>query len=114
MKAARRRRRAESIKRRVISSIDNYMPRCAVFGCGQPTQRASKQGLSPFLCRKHVLHRQRHGSSWCPSPKGKVLRPYRLAAEIFIKKYSQDLYVASALVGMQCLMRDAGEVIRAT
>jgi hypothetical protein len=108
------RRRADKIKMRVVSLANDHLPRCTILGCGQPTQRAAKSGLSATLCRKHVLHRQRHGSPWCPSPTASTLRPYVKAALSFIALHRNDPYVRAALVGLSGLMETAGPVVIAT
>ena len=97
------------------------MPRCTVpdpvtgKACGRPTMRAAKQGLSAFMCRKHVLHRQRHGSAWCPSPSAAALRPYLKAALSHVNLHrAHDPYVRAALAGLSELMASAGQATIAT
>lgn len=109
-----RARRAKKLSNRIQSCAPNHFPKCTILGCGQPTQRAAKSGLSATLCRKHVLHRQRHGSPWCPSPTASTLTPYVKTALSFIALDRNDLYVRAALVGLSGLMETAGPVVIAT
>lgn len=109
-----RRRRNNKLKARIASTADDHFSKCTILGCGQPTQRAAKSGLSATLCRKHVLHRQRYGSPWCPSPTASTLKPYIKAALWFIATKRDDPYVRAALVGLSGLMDAAGPVVIAT
>ncbi|MEY9281669.1 hypothetical protein ABIA03_002861 [Bradyrhizobium yuanmingense] len=103
-----RRKRIGRLKARVTSDADDHFLRCTIPGCGRPTARAAKQGLSASLCRKHLVHRQRHGSAWCATPAATVLRPYVRAARSFISSSRADPYVSHALVGLGTLMASAG------
>jgi hypothetical protein len=104
-----RRRRAATIKARNASPGDRRFQTCTIIGCGQPTA-----GLAIALCRKHLLHRQRHGSPFCPSPTAAILKPYLRAATSYIKSRRSDPYIKAALGGLGDLMRSAGQIVPAT
>jgi hypothetical protein len=98
---ARQRRKADIRKR--LTSQDR-MPSCSVPGCGR-----KPDGLSAFLCRKHVAHRQRHGSAWCPTPRASALRPYLRAASSFVdlRKAASDLFIVPCLARLDDMLRNA-------
>ena len=106
-----RQRRKVSLQARIASRATDHFLKCAIIGCDQPTQRASKAGLAVALCRKHLLHRQRHGSPWCPSPAAKALKPYVGAALSLIEAHRDDPLVTAAIAGLDSLMGSAGPVI---
>lgn len=99
---------------------DDFMPRCTVPSsktgklCGRPTTRASKDGLSPFLCRYHQQHRQRHGSTWCKTPKAKVIEPYLKATLAYLEVKPEDYYVKHALTSLAHRLENAGPAEIAT
>jgi hypothetical protein len=66
--------------------------------------------LSKFLCRYHQQHLQRHGSTWCKSPRAAVIRPYVTAALAYIEAQSDDRYISDALNALDVLMQTAGRV----
>lgn len=115
-----RKRRQSIVQRIATSGIDDHMPRCTVPDsetnklCGRPTSRASKDGLSPFLCRYHQQHRQRHGSTWCKTPKAKVIEPYLKAALAYLEVKPEDYYVKHALASLGHLLENAGPAEIAT
>lgn len=108
------RRRAENLKARIASDAQDHFLKCTIIGCGQPTLRAAKTGLAIALCRKHQLHRQRHGSPFCPSPSAAVLKPYLRAANQLIEFRRNDPYVGATLAGVRELTETAGPVVIAT
>jgi hypothetical protein len=61
--------------------------------------------LNRLYCRKHEDHFQRHGSYVKGSYSGAELRPYRTAAERWIKGHASDHYVKGALVALEALLR---------
>jgi hypothetical protein len=107
-------RRVRRLKVKLLSDADDHFRRCTIFGCGEPTQRAAKAGLATTLCRKHLLHRQRHGSPWCRSPPAGALHPYLRAAQSFIDLRRRDAFINAALTALRRLMEAAGEVVIAT
>ena len=109
-----RRRRANRLKARIVSNANDHFPKCTIIGCGQPTQRAAKTGLAIALCRKHQLHRQRHGSPFCPSPSASVLKAYLRAGSELIELRRDDPYINAALAGIRDLTETAGPVVIAT
>jgi hypothetical protein len=106
--------RRARLKARITADTKNCFAKCTILGCGQPTQRAAKKGLSGTLCRKHVLHRARHGSPWCPSPTAASLRPYIKSALSYIAAHRSDPYIRAALAGLDALMATSGETVIAT
>jgi hypothetical protein len=106
-----RQRRIAKLKARIASDDNDHFARCAILGCGRPTQRAAKRGLAPFLCRRCLRHRQRHGSPFCPSPSSQNLKPYQKAALALIARKPNDPFILAALEGLNELMRSAGEVV---
>jgi hypothetical protein len=97
------RRRAATVKSRVVSPSHARFPKCAIIGCGKPTT-----GLAIALCRKHLLHRQRHGSPFQPTPPATTLRPYVKAALSFIDLHRRnDPFINAALAELRDLMTNA-------
>jgi hypothetical protein len=109
-----RRHRANKLQARIMSDEADHFVRCCIMGCSFPTTRAAKSGLAATLCRKHVLHKQRHGSPWCPSPTGSALKPYIKAALSFVDLHRKDPFVEAALSGLRGLMESAGPIVIAT
>lgn len=113
-------RKSRLLKARIQSPANDHMPRCTVPDsktgklCGRATTRAARDGLSPFLCRYHQQHRQRHGSTWCKTPKAKSIEPYLKAALGLLEVKSDDYYVKAALSSIDILLHDAGPVEIAT
>jgi hypothetical protein len=111
---------SRSVKRALHRGGNDFMPRCTVPDsktgklCGRPTARASKDGLSPFMCRYHQQHRQRHGSTWCKTPKAKVIEPYLKATLAYLEVNTDDYYVKHALASLQHYLENAGPVEIAT
>jgi hypothetical protein len=98
-----RRRRVATVKSRVASPSHARFQKCSLIGCGRPTV-----GLAIALCRKHLLHRQRHGSPFQPSPPAATLRPYVKAALSFIDLHRRnDPYIIAALAELRDLMTNA-------
>lgn len=88
---------------------------CAIPGCGRQTMKAAREGLAPHHCRRHVEHRQRHGSYWRPSIKASELQPYITAATTYVElRAANDKFVAAAIVDMGRALEDAGPVELAT
>jgi hypothetical protein len=106
--------RANKLRGRIASGANDYFPKCAIPGCGRPTQRAAKKGLSAFTCRYHQQHKQRHGSHWCKSPSAAMLNPYLSAALSFIGAHRADPFISAALTGTGGIMASAGPVEMAT
>lgn len=112
--------RKRDLKFRMSTKDGAYMARCTVSDpqtgrpCGRPTARASGKGLSAFTCRYHQQHRQRHGSTWCKSPRATTLKPYLLAALAYIEVRHNDPYIGGALAGLKAKMQAAGPAELAT
>lgn len=89
--------------------------KCAIPGCGRQTMKAARQGLAPHHCRRHVEHRQRHGSYWRPSFKASELRPFITAATAYVGlRAANDKFIAAAIADMGRALEDAGPVELAT
>ncbi len=105
-------RRKAAHKAALLARVNNpdpeAMPRCAIFGCGRPTQAGGTKGLSPTHCRYHVQYKNRHGSFWKGTYSATELRPYRRAAESLIKANIGDAAVALALSALGSLLANAG------
>ena len=71
--------------------------RCSVWECTNPTQRASGDGLSLRLCRKHVRQLSRHGSAHRSSYSGPELRGYLWAAKRWLKANTNTPAVRNAI-----------------
>jgi hypothetical protein len=88
---------------------------CAIPGCGRPTMKAAREGLAPHHCRRHVEHRQRHGSLWRTSFKASELRPYITAATAYVGlRSANDKFIAAAVADVERALEDAGPVELAT
>ena len=105
---------SHSVREALERAGDDHMRRCTVPDpktgklCGRPTTRASKDGLSPFLCRYHQQHRQRHGSTWCKTPKAKTIEPYLKATLAYLEVRQTDSWVMAALTSIKQRLDDAG------
>ena len=103
-----------SLRARLQSDENNFHPVCCVPNlatgklCGRPTTRAVRLGLSPFLCRYHQQHRQRHGSTWCKTPKARTIEPYLRSALGYLEVRRNDYFVKSALNSIILLLDNAG------
>ena len=85
---------------------------CPIPGCGRPSQARAGKGFSLYHCRYHIQFRNRHGSFWKGTYRAAELRPYRRAAERYIRAHSADPWIATALASLRSLMDDAGPVER--
>ena len=87
LRRRKRRTKPETCGHRRLSAIQashekDYLPKtCSVPGCGRATMLASGRGIAAFHCRRHVEHKARHGSHWCPTYRAADLKPYIKAAE---------------------------------
>jgi hypothetical protein len=102
-------------QRRKLALYDRLAPdvdadTCPIPGCGRPSQARVGSGLSVSWCRYHVQFRNRHGSYWKGTYSAAELRPYRKAAERYIKAHSDDFWIAAALRALRNLMNRAGSV----
>lgn len=102
--STKRQRRSADVSRRLKNPIDARHA-CAIFGCPNPTRAASGRGLNRLYCRRHEDHFQRHGSYVKGSYSGAELRPYRTAAERWIKGHASDHYVKGALAAVDAFLR---------
>src|SRR5262245_19646244 len=102
-----RRKRATQLKARIASTATDHFAACTIWGCGMPTLRAARLGLAAALCQRHLAHRQRHGSPFCPSPTAPALRPYVMSALSFLELCPSDAFVAAALHGLSGALASA-------
>ena len=100
---SRRRQRTADVSRRVQNRDDAYST-CRIFGCGHPTRAASGRGLNRLYCRAHEDHFQRHGSYLKGSYAAGELRPYRVAAERWLKTNAADPFAKMALLTIERLI----------
>lgn len=84
------------------------LPYCTIPGCGRPTRRAAGQGLNRFRCRYHDQALSRHGSAWLKTFTNADLRPYRRAAESYLKTHRADPWIAHSLGAIDGLLHAAG------
>lgn len=97
---------------RTATPNEEALDRCAIFGCGRLPQARAGRGASLTHCRYHVQYRNRHGSFWKGTYTAAELKPYRRAAESYLKAHMSDYWVAHALTTVQSLMNHAGPVER--
>jgi hypothetical protein len=91
---------------------DDALPLCPIPGCGRPPQARAGRGLSRFLCRYHVQHKNRHGSLWKGTYSAPELKPYRQAAESYLKAHADAPEIVAALSALHDLQYWAGPVQR--
>jgi hypothetical protein len=104
------RRKAALLLRATTADADAY--RCPIPGCGRPSQALAGRGLSLYHCRYHIQFKNRHGSLWKSSYRAAELRPYRRAAERYLKANAGEFWIAAALQALRRLMDGAGPVER--
>lgn len=83
---------------------------CVALGCGQPTQRATGNGLSDTYCKKHKEMKRRHGVTWRKSYTAAELKPYLNAARKWLKQHRQLPRVVFTLKCLEVFLADQGEV----
>jgi hypothetical protein len=105
------RRKAEFLARAATPTDDAFRA-CPIPGCGRPPQARAGRGLSLTHCRLHIQHRNRHGSMWKGTYSANALKPFRHAAECYLKANLSDFWVAHALQAIQGLLDSAGAVQR--
>ena len=81
---------------------------CRIIGCPNPTTAGTTQGLNHLYCRRHEEHFERHGSYIKGSYKAEYLKPYRKAAEAWLKENVDNPLVKYALEAIEGLYRSAG------
>lgn len=108
-KNAREARRKAGLLAR-LAETDPDAGRCAIPGCGSPVQATTNRGLSATLCRRHVQLKARHGCAWKGTYTGDDLKPYRRAAERYVKANGADFWIASAIKALRGLIDGAGPV----
>lgn len=104
---------ARRIDRRLAQASEPAGGRCAMPGCRRPTQTSAGSGFSPTHCRYHTDLKSRHGSYWRKTYTGAELRPYRKAAQRYLKglQAAEDKELAAALQGLSWLMAMGGRRI---
>lgn len=99
--------RAASFRRRISTPNDGAM-RCPLPGCGRPSQARAGKGASLYHCKIHVQRRARHGSFWLGTLKAAALRPYRHAAERWLKANAEHPDVVHSMEALRLLLDTAG------
>jgi hypothetical protein len=97
---------------RQLEAVDREAGRCCIPGCRRPCQQQAGKGLSATHCRYHVQWRNRHGCPWKASYSKASLRPYRRAADRFIREHREEFWTAHAILALKNLMANAGAVER--
>lgn len=105
------RRKAEFLSR-VVTPDDDAFRICPIPGCGRPPQARAGRGVSLLHCRYHIQRRNRHGSLWKGTYSAADLKPYRQAAETYIKANRTEFWISHALIALERLMDGAGPVER--
>ncbi|MCZ8377034.1 MAG: hypothetical protein O9342_16800 [Beijerinckiaceae bacterium] len=105
-------RRKAGFTSRVSIPNENALRVCSIPGCGKPPQARAGRGLSLTHCRLHIQRRNRHGSFWKGTLSAAALKPYRHAAESYLKANLSDFWVSHALLAIQGLLEGAGPVER--
>ena len=108
----KRLRRKAELHERTTMRADDAFPSCPIPGCGRPPQARAGRGFSLTHCRFHIQAKNRHGSFWKKTYSAATLRPYRRAAERFIKAYQTDFWIVAALDAIRSLLVNAGPVER--
>ena len=96
------------IRRSTTPDANAY--KCPIPGCGRPSQAQAGKGLSAYHCRFHIQRRARHGSLWKGTYSAADLKPYRGAANKYLKVHQDDFWIAAALRSLRSLMDGAGPV----
>ncbi|MQX65147.1 hypothetical protein GHK78_19425 [Sinorhizobium meliloti] len=81
---------------------------CAVLGCSRLTQRSAGKGFSETYCGGHIEHLRRHGHPDRRSYRGWELRPYRKAAQKWLKQHRDHPAVRLAVTRLDALMWSQG------
>lgn len=82
---------------------------CPIPGCGRKPQARLGKGLSLVWCRFHVQRRNRHGDLTKGTYSATELRPYRRAAESYLKpRLGSDFWIAASLKALSGLLDSAG------
>lgn len=108
----KRLRRKAELHARTVMRADHAFPLCPIPGCGRPPQARAGRGFSLTHCRFHIQAKNRHGSFWKKTYSAATLRPYRRAAERFIKTNPQDFWIVAAQNALRNLMADSGPIER--
>lgn len=105
--AAQRQRKAELVAR-VTSDAEDHFAQCTIPGCGRPTRRAAKLGLSASLCTYHVQRAARFGSPWAETIRATDLKPYLATATRWIADRRTEPFIAHAILCLGGLLWGAG------
>lgn len=107
-KALSHSKRKADLKSRISSAVEDHFPRCTIPGCGRPTMRAARVGLSAVLCKYHSQRVARHGSPFAPTIRAADLKPYIATAGSWIAENTADAFIAHALLCLRGLLNGAG------
>lgn len=93
----------------VAKPNDEALAFCPIPGCGRRPQARQGKGLSLVWCRYHIQRRNRHGHLTKGTYSAADLRPYRRAAESYLKpRLGTDFWIAAAIKALGGLLDNAG------
>lgn len=81
---------------------------CSLPGCHRETQRTAGNGYSSRYCKHHVEFHRRHGSYWHKSLSAADLKPFRQAANAWLRNHREDRRVLLALQKTVGLLENSG------
>lgn len=84
-----------------------------LYPCENRPTAGSGKGLNRLYCRKHIEHYRRHGSYVKKSYGAGELRPYRAAAERWLREHAADPTVTTALGRIRELLSASGNPVEA-
>lgn len=106
--------RKAALVARVMSDAEDHFIKCTIPGCGRPTRRAARLGLSPSMCTYHVQRAARFGSPWAETIRATDLKPYLATATRWIADRRTDPFIAHTLLCLDGLLWGAGPTESAT
>ncbi|MCJ2132298.1 hypothetical protein [Methylobacterium sp. E-045] len=98
------------IRERAAMRGGDALPMCPT--CGSPPAARAGEGLSQIYCRQCCQRANRHGSHFKTTYPAATLRPYRHAAQRFLRAHLLDTWIVHALHALAALMDHAGPVER--
>lgn len=105
--AARRKRKAELVAR-VTTNAEDHFAKCTIPGCGRPTRRAARLGVSASMCTYHVQRAARFGSPWAETIRATDLKPYLVTATRWIGERRSEPFISHVLLCLGGLLWGAG------
>lgn len=105
--AALRQRKVDLVAR-ITSDAEDHFAKCTIPGCGRPTRRAAKLGLSASMCTYHVQRAARFGSPWAETIRATDLKPYLATATRWIADRREEPFIAHTLLCLGGLLWGSG------